>query len=275
MNLETGMIMAMADVKASLAGAYAAGERPTFVSVLPSGYDEIWKMHGVMLVVPIVPPDAPTALQFALRLRRDALISGICENCEATFAIKIEAEVLDVPLAGLFFPHRITCPGNDASTKKMLQGYRQAKHDEKFDLASAAASERLREDAGSNGVELDAAEFGDRIEQRIAELLSPPVPVCEHLESDPDQVWSTFIAHADWKCDACWEQERQEVLRTGTKFDAIEEFTCDLCRRYAPKSIAKLVIRHGIFLLRGGACARCQAHEASQRAIDATVSGGN
>lgn len=93
-------------------------------------------------------------------------------------------------------------------------------------------------------------------EELLAKLLSEDIATrCTHLAADPYQTWNVFIADGNWRCNECYVYYCANEL-TGSLSD-MEEFTCDICRRYALATIAPLIIRIDIFALRGGACGRC------------------
>lgn len=80
--------MSIAEAKAAMARAYASGEVPKLDSVSPDGLNETWTLGNVLFLLPVVPPDAPPELEYALRLRRDASLSGTCDECGAAFNVK-------------------------------------------------------------------------------------------------------------------------------------------------------------------------------------------
>ena len=266
--------MSLSKIKAKLAEAYSRGDKPTFVSVMPHGTDEAWKLADIMLVVPVVPPDASPELEYALRLRRDALTGGICESCGATFAIDLHEESDDsLPMAGLVFPHKVVCPASDANAEKLMSKYRADHADttlvQGMAVASKAAGDRIKEAVAPFGTPMDA-KFTSMAET-ILDRLMPSDKVCSHLMSNPAQVWNTFIADGNWKCDQCWAYQVDRIRKTGPVLDSVEEFTCDLCRRYSPTSIEPLLIRNGPFVMNGGTCRRCrELYSAAPDALDGT-----
>jgi hypothetical protein len=55
--------MAVSHAKAALARAFSEGHSPAFVPITPSGQSELWQLGDVAFVVPVVPNDAPLAVQ--------------------------------------------------------------------------------------------------------------------------------------------------------------------------------------------------------------------
>lgn len=252
--------MSLADVKASLASTYASGATPRLLAVLPDGKEEMWELGPHCVVVPVVPPDASAPLEYALRLRRDALFSGLCEGCGASPHTKVLAEIDQRPLVSQAFPHKATCPGSDKSTKRLLEQHWQTRKGSTADVAlqgaSQSAREWLLERVGTNGISMREAEGKPIAEGFLDKLLTASSPRCPHLISNPAQIWYVLIAEGAWRCRQCCAYFAEKI-RQGYRLPHIEDHTCDLCRRYAPRTIEPLMIRIGPFIMHGGTCARC------------------
>jgi hypothetical protein len=132
--------------------------------------------------------------------------------------------------------------------------------EDRLDEANDVVRHRMQELRDSVGVEMASAEAESEA-MAILDQLSPPQNKrnpCSHLIADPYQTWNVLIAEGGWRCDQCWAYLSSDVT-DGYRLDPIEDFTCDLCRRYAPKSLTALVLRVDMFVMRGGACGSCFA----------------
>jgi hypothetical protein len=116
--------MGMSELKAALADAYANGDEPKFVSVADNG-DELWSMGGAMFVLPAVPAGAPPELEYALRVRRDAVLSGTCEECNASLDAGPFGQLEGVEAVAAIIPHRRNCPASDGNLLPQLRRFRE------------------------------------------------------------------------------------------------------------------------------------------------------
>lgn len=258
--------MSLAEPKAMLVSAYQSGERPVFDSVLPGGRDEVWKLANLAVVMPAIPADAPPQLEFALRVRRETMTAGTCPQCGAVPDFESAVDFGDIPTLAAMFKHRVTCPGNDSSAKKMLDAYWEGRAskglEQRVDEVTVQTRERvaaLRE----HGTEMSTQD-GQLLAKSILDGLLPGVgkgTVCAHIAEDPVRIWNCLIAVGAWKCDECWAYFGQEIQEGFTLGD-LEERTCDLCHRYAPRTMQPLMLRIDHFVMAGGACARCRARYA-------------
>ena len=253
-----------ATARAALAAAYSSGLRPRFVNVLPGGWDEAWAIGDLMLVIPVVPANAPAALQYALRLRRECMIEGRCPNCDAVPAVDTLGQPEGIPLAAAAFNHKSRCPARDSNVAKLRSAYFEKMHgsdtDELLESANAVARARISDLGSTGGVPMLAPE-SESIALKFLDSLTPPQnaqPSCDHLVVDPFQTWNVLIADGRWRCDQCNAYFHQSV-QEGFNLGELEEFTCDVCRRYTPMTLGPMVLRVGIFVMTGGVCGRCAA----------------
>ncbi len=253
-----------AELKSSLSRVYASGATPRFLTVLPGGWDEAWAVGEMMMIVPVVPPNAPADLQFALRLRRDAMIEGRCPSCDAFPDVDhaTPGDEETPPLGAIGFRHKRRCPARDENVSNLREVYRDSLHsmteEERLEAANGVVRHRMAELKESVGVQMAAPE-AESAAMRILDSLSPPQnprQPCGHLIADPYQTWNVLIAEGGWRCDQCWAY-LSEAVKSGVRLDPVEDFTCDLCRRYTPKTIGPMVLRVDTFVMRGGVCSSC------------------
>lgn len=249
----------MAEAKARLARAYASPRPPRRLELTPDGLAELWKVGEVVMVIPVVPYDSPAELEFALRLRRDAMLTGQCERCGATPSLELTPVAADPPITRSVFKHRMSCPGRDEGVAPLIRTYRaaRAKQDnrERFTGAQKATGSVV-EPYKANGLQIRSTEGEQMAQTLLTKLMSADTATrCAHLTPGPYQTWNVFIADGNWRCNECYAYYRANEL--AGSLSAVEEFTCDICRRYAPATIAPLVIRIDMFVLRGAACGRC------------------
>ncbi|HEU0132571.1 MAG TPA: hypothetical protein VFQ85_16420 [Mycobacteriales bacterium] len=260
--------MENAETKAKLVAAYASGARPKFVNVLPDGMNELWQLTDLALVIPLVPPDAPADLEYALRLRRDAMIGGRCDGCGAVPSLTQGPDLGDVPVATALFNHRKTCPAADENTLVAYERYQKATADltpnERMDAANARTRRQVAEFVGDRAVR--AASTLEPVAVDLLDRLLPDeqaVPLCDHLAVDPVQTWHCIVAEGRWMCTECWARRGEEVAAGRFRLQGAEEFTCDLCRRYTPSTLGPLLLRVDTFMMHGAACGRCLAQYAA------------
>src|SRR5688500_15351017 len=121
---ERGPKIATPEIKAAYAAAWSAGNKPKFVSLLPGSADEAWAIGSCLFVAPIVDPSAPPELQYALHLRREALLTGVCPDCGAVPDVMNLGEHGGLQVTAALFPHRLNCPGSDQVAGHRLRTYR-------------------------------------------------------------------------------------------------------------------------------------------------------
>lgn len=259
-------VFGKAEAMARLSAAYAAGGTPKFVRLLPTG-DELWGLNEVALVVPGVPPDCPPALEYALRLRRDTLISGTCPRCGAVPTIQPPPHGFegsdDVGIFGALFHHKVSCPGLDKTTERLLGAHRAALSErtaeEQFEVAQHATRERLawmKDRPATDHLTSDhSLAFGGELLERLLTAAS----TCANLAADPVQQWNVLIAEGYWRCEVCLAYRFSEIKSgQGQDLGFPEEFCCDVCRRFAPNTLQPLVLRMDIFVMTGAMCGRCR-----------------
>ena len=186
--------------------------------VLPGGTQELWKLAGVALVMPVIPAGAPSDLEYALRLRRDTITSGTCPSCGATLSVEaIEVENPGIPMGTALFKHRQTCPGHGEHARKLLKAYlkRQSAStiEELYDAANKQTRERI-EPWKEGGYEISTPD-GEALSLEILERLMPRNEgrICPHLREYPMQVWTCLIAEGLWRCDQCWAYHQRATER--------------------------------------------------------------
>lgn len=256
--------MPIPDAKAALARAYASGKEPHLTAVHASGTDEVWELDGVAFIVPVIPAGAPPLLEYGLRLRRDATLSGSCDQCGATFDMDPQFKGSPLNVSSGSFPHRTTCPAADENLLPLMQAHyeQHAKVDLQEDLT--AASRRTREQlkpifevgteiGSSDKVREKAEKFLDRkLEETVGNF-------CPHLKTQPAQTWHINLWDDTWRCTEC-NLRYVESFRSGvSRINPIEDHSCDYCHRYAPNTLQPIVMRLGIHVLHGAMCRRCRS----------------
>src|SRR5580693_2524107 len=106
-----------------MARAYTSGEAPTLDSVSPDGMNELWKLGDVLFLLPVIPPDAPPEVEYALRLRRDASLSGQCEMCGAAFGVQLVEDFGSGSISAGLFPHRGNCLAADENIFPLVASF--------------------------------------------------------------------------------------------------------------------------------------------------------
>jgi hypothetical protein len=249
--------MREADYKASFADAYSQGDEPRLVSVISGGHDEVWAVGKSLFVIPAVPADAPPLLEYAIRLRREATLTGKCTECKAAVGLGTFGQIVDLPFGEAAIPHRRNCPAADENLKEELRRHRERSSAQPLGNAIKSASDRTREKI-SERVTDKVMVNSPKFKKWAVGLLDAKVsgPRCGHLRSDPAQTWNSHIADEEWRCDQCFAY-LQDLIRKGEAgFDEEEEYTCDHCRRIAD-TLEPVVIRIDHFFMIGGVCAGC------------------
>lgn len=230
--------MGIADGKAALAKAYATGRTPTFVSQAPNGRDELWAIDDFAFVVPVVPEDAPLPLQYALRLRRDALLTGSCEDCGAAVGVDWTHNFSAVPFLGAPINHRGNCAGADHNAGPKLQKYYRQVGEEALESAFADASRRTREQVSlalQDGIKIENQNFRKWAEGLLDDRLeSQLVSRCPHLVGEPFQTWHLLLGDDLWRCDRCEAILNHTIAQGDFRLPLIEDNSCDRCRRFSP-----------------------------------------
>ncbi|MGW3993075.1 hypothetical protein ACWEF6_06255 [Amycolatopsis sp. NPDC004772] len=245
--------MGSADARAKLAEAYATGEEPRYVSV--SGQGEFWAIGDVLVIVPPIPPGAEPQLEYALRLRRDAMLSGSCEGCGAVADV-IAADGKD--LHNFVFDHRATCPAADENIAPLVDRFNESVNGKSLEDLFMAAVVRTRESmditmAGMPKVEDEEfLAWGNRLLD--AELSKGDR--CGHLIARPNQTWFLLLGSGHWLCNECQMRMAAKFKSGAWRLPYIEDNSCDVCRRLVSK-LNPLVVRIDTFIMTGGACDRC------------------
>jgi len=247
-------------IKAALARAYSNGAEPTYVSIAPNGRDEMWAIGDMAFVVPVVPSDAPLELKFALRVRRNALLTGHCDECGAIVGTNFEAKLAEINIAGSLIPHRRNCPAADHLVRPQLEQYYASRSDESLVDALEVASQKTRnelEQQLTSRIELPKDTYGAWAQDLIDRKSNGEVvEMCDHLKVDLAQTWTMLLGLDKWHCDECWAYLQHEILERRFQLPMLEEHTCDYCSRYVA-DLQPLVVRVNNFVMRGGMCRRC------------------
>jgi hypothetical protein len=252
--------------KAALARAYSNGDEPRYISVAPNGHDEMWGIGGMAFLVPIVPNDAPPELEFALRTRRNALLTGTCPECSAMVGTAFELTIENVNVAGTLIPHRRNCPAADHLVLPQLEQYWTAKRSESLSASLAAASKRTKQ-AIEHQIPDRTSLPKEKFEVWAQALLDRKsngtvVTMCDHLRVSPAQTWNMLLGLDNWHCDECWTHLQYSIANEGFRLPMVDDFTCDYCSRYVA-DLQPLVVRISQFVLRGGLCRRCTEESGS------------
>lgn len=250
--------MGMSELKAALADAYAKGVEAKFISVADNG-DELWRMGSAMFVLPAVPAGAPPELEYALRVRRDAVLSGTCDECGASLDADPFGRLEGVEAVAAIIAHRRNCPASDENLLPQIRRFREQRESASADDIYAAASKatRLRVEAKAptrRMIRNRAFEMWGRrlLDQKLAESTGK----CGHLHVDPAQTWNILLGDTRWTCNQCWEYQGQEIIRGNSPITTQEDFTCDHCRN-VKNELEPLILRIGTFVLHGGLCRTC------------------
>jgi hypothetical protein len=249
-----------AEAKAALARAYAAGEEPRLVSVASSGRDEIWALGDVAFVLPVIPSDAPPELEYSLRLRREACLTGKCDQCNAAFGVQSSKKIGRGNLSEAFMPHRRNCPAHDDNVRPLLDSYYEEQEGKSLAEALQEASSRtkikIEELLPASRVTVENTEERQEWAEALIDKLLQEGDRCDHLKVRPAQTWNILLGTSKFQCDECYAYLQASVARGEWRLPFIEDNTCDHCRRYS-SSLGPLVIRVSNFVLRGGVCRRC------------------
>jgi hypothetical protein len=252
--------MSVAEAKAAMARAYASGEAPRLDSVSPDGMNEIWMLGGALFLLPVVPANAPAEVEYALRLRRDASLTGRCDMCDAAFDVEPVEDFETGSLSAGIFPHRGNCLAADENIFPLISSFyekqRKTSRIEAFDAASKRTKEKALENL-PNRIDIPATgKMKERFTGYLDQKLATAKGRCPHLESNPVQTWNIMMWDNTWRCDECALRFSVEY-RQRPFLDPIEDHSCDYCRRYSPRFLQPTVSRVGTFLLYGAACRRC------------------
>ncbi len=252
--------MSTAEAKAAMARAYTSGEAPTLDSVSPDGMTELWKLGDALFLLPVIPPDAPPEVEYALRLRRDASLSGQCDMCGASFSVQPSEDFGTGSVSAGLFPHRGNCLAADENIFPLVTSFYEKRdkvtHSEAFEAASRRTKEKILS-ALPNRTEISATDgMKERFLGHLDEKLASAKGRCPHLTSNPAQTWNIFMWNDRWRCDECHLRFATDCQRQSP-LAPIEDLSCDYCRRYSPTYLKPTVSRVGTFLLYGAACRRC------------------
>jgi len=269
--------MSVAEAKAAMARAYANGEVPKLESVSPDGMNEIWTLDGVLFLLPAIPPDAPPEFEYALRLRRDASLSGQCDVCGAAFNVQPVDGFEDSNVSSSVFPHRGNCLAADGNIYPLMSAYYEKRNKTGRKETLAAASRRTKEKVLAAVPDRDRVDIlvTESIRERFLGYLDEKIATakgrCPHLQSNPAQTWHIAMWDDTWRCDECTVRfamaNRQRPL-----LSPIEEHSCDYCRRYSPTYLQQTLTRVSTFLLYGAACRRCARElEVGDESVEATT----
>lgn len=212
-----------------------------------------------MFVLPAVPAGAPPELEYALRVRRDAVLSGTCEECNASLDADPFGQLGGVEAAAAIVAHRRNCPASDENLLPQLRQFHERRESTSVDEIFAAASKatRLRVEGKTPSrrmIRNRKFEMWSRrlLDQKLAESTGK----CGHLRVDPAQTWNILLGDTRWTCNQCWEYLGQEIVRGNSPISAREDFTCDHCR-IVKDELEPLILRIGTFVLHGGLCRTC------------------
>jgi hypothetical protein len=263
------MSMPVPEAKASMARAYASGKAPKLLAVLPDGHSELWALDDVVFVLPVVPADAPPLFEYALRLRREASLTGACDQCGASLSLEpVEAELsreTGAPFMGdAIFAHRSNCPANDNNIYPLLEKYLKKRTSSNLDDNLSSVKHRTRKNVldgipESRRIDLDVTdELKDKTNKLLDERLAAgTVKTCGHLRSEPVQTWHLLLWNDTWNCGECAIRFGEAVRRGAFRLDRIEDNSCDFCHRYAPTTLTPIVLRADIWIMHGAICRRC------------------
>jgi hypothetical protein len=254
-RLEGVRVIEESDARAALARAYATGDEPKYIQPAPTGNGEVWAIGNTLVVLPLIPVDAGAQLEYALRLRRDATLSGTCDGCQAVVDV---AKSPDGEVLSLHMRHKVSCPASDENAGRLLREHYKAAGEKKFQDLLQEAVVRTREDIDSEFAGVRKIE-GDKTKDWLVKFLDKKLEEgspCDHLRVQPAQTWNMSLGDPGWLCEECMLRRHQDLFAGRWRLSAIEDFTCDICRRYV-RDILPLVLRVDIYVMRGGCCQRC------------------
>ncbi|MFE7056200.1 hypothetical protein ACFVAO_13390 [Streptomyces californicus] len=258
--------MGMSELKAALADAYANSAEPKFLSVAENG-DELWSMGSAMFVLPAVPAGAPPEMEYALRVRRAAVLSGTCDECNASLNADPFGRLEGVEAVAAIIPHRRNCPASDENLLPQLQRFREHRKSTSTEDIFAAASRATRLSVEAKTPlrrMIRNRKFESWVRRLLDQKLAESTGECGHLHVDPAQTWNILLGDTEWKCDQCWEYQGLEIIRGNSPISTQEDFTCDHCRTVKDE-LEPLILRVGTFVLHGGLCRTC-----SKRSMETT-----
>ncbi|MFJ4850726.1 hypothetical protein [Streptomyces sp. NPDC088733] len=248
----------MSELKAALAEAYAKGDEPKFQYIMPTG-DEVWNLGSALFVLPSIPPGAPPELEYALRVRRDAVFSGTCEECNASLDVDPFGRLDGIDAAAGIIPHRRNCPASDENVIPQLRRAREERASASVGAVLEAASRatRLRVEEKIPVRRMIRSKRFEAWGRRLLDRqLEEVIEQCDHLRMDPAQTWNLLLGATSWNCNECWEYHNLEIARGNSPISDQEDFTCDYCRT-VHENLEPLVLRIGTFILHGGLCQTC------------------
>jgi hypothetical protein len=254
--------MSFPEAKAAMARAYSSGKTPKLLSVSPSGNDELWAVDQVVFVVPAVPADAPPVLEYALRLRREATLVGECDQCGASFTAAPVEDIGDAVLSGGVFAHRGNCPAADENIAPLMEKYHRSHKNVRLQDQLQSAKNKTKEKAVANIPNRINIDMTDEVKAKANNLLdkrlaTAAIKACGHLKANPVQTWNLFLWDDGWRCDECNFRFLGAVHNGAYRLSGLEEQSCDFCRRYAPTTLAPIVMRIDIYVIHGAMCRRC------------------
>jgi hypothetical protein len=252
--------VSVVDAKAAMARAYASGATPALDSVSPDGLNEIWKLGNSLFLLPAIPPDAPPELEYALRLRRDASLSGQCDGCGAAFDVESSDNMPASNVSSGLFPHRNNCLAADENIGPLLRLHYKSRRTSSLDEQLVAASRKTRAELEANLPNRTDVRSTEEVNDQFTGLLDEKIATarsrCGHLDASPVQTWNIFLWNHTWRCDECMFRFAMEH-RDRPLLSPLEENTCDYCRRYSPIYLRPTISRISTFVLYGSACRRC------------------
>jgi hypothetical protein len=252
--------MPIADAKAAMARAYASGKRPQFLRVAPTGTDEMWRLGDVLFVMPTVPADAPPLLEYALRLRREAMLTGTCDQCGASFDGEIYSVGSDAAVSDSFFRHRDNCPATDEYILPLMEQHQKARESATFDVEVRRVMDDIKTRVQGTLPNHIDVEVTDDVKDKANRLLDQRLTgasSCDHLKSYPMQPWNLLLWDDTWRCKECFARFGESIKQGAFRLDPVEDHSCDFCHRYCPSTWTPLVMRVDIFLMQGVICRRC------------------
>lgn len=254
--------MSIPEAKAVIARAYASGKTPKLLSVSPSGHDELWALDEVVFVVPTVPADAPPLLEYAIRLRREATLTGECDQCGASFSVAPMEELDDAALSGGGFAHRGNCPATDENIAPLLEKHYRSHENVRVRDEIKSVKRKTKEKVVAsipNRIDLEVTKEVRSKANRLLDkrLATSVIKTCGHLKAVQLQTWNLFLWDDTWRCDECNLRFLESLWRGAFRLSLLEEYSCDFCRRYAPTSLTPVVMRIDIFVIQGAMCRRC------------------
>ncbi|WP_162257948.1 hypothetical protein [Kitasatospora sp. Root187] len=219
----------------------------------------MWAIGNAAFLIPAIPPNCPALLEYALRVRREATLTGKCEECSATAGSWTFAGASD-NVSHSEIRHRGNCPATDQNIGPQLAEHYDNERRKGLEDALVEASAKTRAKVESQVAEKEVITnptYETWANDFLDKTLNPRThEICGHLLANPAQTWHLNTGDRKWRCDQCIPYFVDAVKSGTIQLSAVEEFTCDHCRRQE-LTLEPMVLRIGNYVIYGGLCRKC------------------